>query len=215
MSKDTFEKITETIIDLQASRGAINWMIVGDWNADLDKHRDKYDLLAYKTGGFVYDPHTPTFRHRDPEVTKLTTTDFIVSNVRSIQQQKLDWNSQIQSDHVPILATVPILYSNKKTRPVTGDQIPTFKHAMQVITDMTRGLRHREDVDIYQTGVKFTTLAGAIAARTNPPRKMRYSPLAWILRSSIMETKEQIEELLQDGETVAALKAQRTTKNDY
>lgn len=68
-------------------------MIAGDWNADLDDHRNMFDELAYTTGGFVYDPLIPTFTHRNPAVTKQTKIDFTISNVRNIQHQKLPWNS--------------------------------------------------------------------------------------------------------------------------
>lgn len=110
---------------------------------------------------------------------------------------------------------MPILYSNKKTRPVTGDQIPTFKHAMQVITDMTRGLRHREDVDIYQTGVKFTTLAGAIAARTNPRERCAIAPLRGFCALALWRPKSKSRSFCRMARQSPPWRPRRTTKNDY
>ena len=83
-SIERFNLIRDKIVNLQTDRGAINWMIAGDWNADYHEFEQRYERIAHETGGQTYPPSKPTFRHRNRKLAEKSKIDFSMSNIRNI-----------------------------------------------------------------------------------------------------------------------------------
>lgn len=79
-TKETFKKIGGEIINQQLLKDkTMQWVIVGDWNADVEKYENRFEDLARETGGTYLKPSVETFVHRATGAKR--KLDLLVTNL--------------------------------------------------------------------------------------------------------------------------------------
>ena len=81
-TKKAFEHIENEIIKQQMLHDNLEWVIVGDWNADLNRQYRRYKGLCRSLGGSILNPIGETFIHRGTGARR--KLDNLMSNMKIV-----------------------------------------------------------------------------------------------------------------------------------